>query len=72
MAVFVDALLNTKEHEFMVQPKYWSCGQLMPGVFASSLTAGNYVTLGRLHTGCSYADSCLSEQEELWKYVRDM
>lgn len=37
---------NTKEHEFVFQPKYWSCGQLKPEVLAGSLTAGNYVTQG--------------------------
>ena len=34
---------NTKEHEFVFQPKYWSCGRLKPKVLAGSLTAGSYV-----------------------------
>lgn len=40
---FCGHFVNTKEREFVFQPKYWSCGQLKPEVLAGSLTAGIYV-----------------------------
>lgn len=57
-------LANTKEHEFVVQPKCGSCGELTSEVLAGSLTVGNYVTVRDLLAGCPYAGSGLSEQGE--------
>lgn len=57
-------LANTKEHEFVVQPKCGSCGELTSEVLAGSLTGGNYVTVRDLLAGCPYADSGLGEQGE--------
>jgi hypothetical protein len=64
MTAFVNALLTQKSVGL--------CFSLNDGVvdsfslkwLAGSLTAGNYVTLGEPLRSCSYADSCLSEQEE--------
>lgn len=60
---------NAKEHEFVFQPKCGSFGQLKPEALAGSLTAGNYVNSGSLTQAVL---SCLREQDEEWKYVRDM
>lgn len=57
-------LANTKEHEFVVQPKCGSCGELTSDVLAGSLAVGNCVTVRDLLAGCSHAGSCLSGQGE--------